>query len=76
MEWKFNSTYDAREFEPFVIPAYNFKFPLAISTRSGRLRGLISECKLSENKLCVMNTCTKRVGGTPYRKRGFLAAAA
>jgi hypothetical protein len=65
MEWKFASTSDAQEFEPFVIPAYNFKFPLAWPARSGRLRGVISACKPSENKLSGMNTCTKRVGGYP-----------
>ena len=45
MEWKFASTCDAREFAPFVIPAYNFKFSLAWPARSGRLRGVNSACR-------------------------------
>src|ERR1700730_1837407 len=45
MEWKFASTCDAREFAPFVIPAYNFKFSLAWPARSRRLNGVINPCR-------------------------------
>jgi hypothetical protein len=45
MEWKFASTSDVREFEPFVIPAYNFQFPLARPARSRRLNGVINPCR-------------------------------
>jgi hypothetical protein len=45
MKWKFASTCDVREFEPFVVSAYNFKFSLEWSTRPGRLRGVNSACR-------------------------------
>src|SRR5579859_5671908 len=70
MKWKFASTSDVRDPGHSESRLARFKNSHEAGLL-GPVHCAISECKRSENKLRGMNTCTKKVGGTPPCKTGF-----